>query len=589
MTHAFDMPASTLQHSAIDGDAQRHAIECLLNCYLREYALPRGHACLDELARDVPMSLRQVPGQLVSLQLGSGRLVIRSDRTSVLGRCHYVSAPYFKGLGHGWRPLAVAELARLLCQPLGQPERLSEMLEQVANSLDITTTFLRHGQAGLTRRADSLLASEQHQVWGHALHPTPKSREGVSTADLLACSPEVGAQFQLHWLRVDPDLISYQGQDPSACLRQLSGRDDLYPCHPWEVQRLLADPLVRKAMAAGRLHYLGAQGMAMFPTSSVRTLYHPDLDYFLKFSVHVRLTNCVRKNAWYELNSAVALTRLLSPLAESLAVSHPAFVLMPEPAASALDLSSLGTVEQAREVIECSGILYRQNLDLESRQRYAPQVAMALFTWDREGRSVCAEQVNQCARTLDCRYAEAAERWLQAYAGILLEGILHCLFAQGVALEPHLQNTLLGFDAQGLPCRVWIRDLEGTKLVEQHWPAERLANLDERTRASLYYSPLKAWQRIAYCALVNNLGEAMFHLANGDSALESRLWAGVQTLLQAQALTLGNPPLLRELCEGGPLPSKENFMTRLLMKADREAGYTALPNPMLAANKAVQA
>ncbi|WP_213881855.1 IucA/IucC family protein [Pseudomonas sp. dw_358] len=588
MIRAIDAVSFNLQHCAIDGDAQRHAIECLLNCYLREYALPRGEAQLDELARDVPMSLRQVPGKLVSVQLSNGRLVIRSDRTSVLGRCHFVSAPYFKGQGQGWRPLAVAELARLLCQPLGQPERLSELLEQVDNSLDITTTFLRHGPTDNGGGADSLLSSEQHQVWGHALHPTPKSREGVSTADLLACSPEVGAQFQLHWLRVDADLIRHQGQDPRSCLRQLSGREDLYPCHPWEVQRLLADPLVRKAIAAGRIDYLGAQGQAMFPTSSVRTLYHPDLDYFLKFSVHVRLTNCVRKNAWYELDSAVALTRLLAPLADHLASTHPDFLLMPEPAATALDLSSLGSLEQAREAIECSGILYRQNLDRASRERYAPQVAMALFTWDREGRSVCAAQLEQCAAKLAVDYPRAAERWLQAYAGILLDGILHCLFAQGVALEPHLQNTLVGFDGQGLPCRVWIRDLEGTKLVESHWPAERLASLDPRTRASLYYSPLKAWQRIAYCALVNNLGEAIFHLANGDGALESRLWRCVQTLLQQQCEQLDNPPLLRELCAGGPLPSKENFMTRLMMKADREAGYTALPNPMLAANRAVQ-
>ena len=38
---------ASLNDHALDGEAQRHAIECLLNCYLREYALPRNEANLN--------------------------------------------------------------------------------------------------------------------------------------------------------------------------------------------------------------------------------------------------------------------------------------------------------------------------------------------------------------------------------------------------------------------------------------------------------------------------------------------------------------------------------------------------------------
>ena len=112
---------------------------------------------------------------------------------------------------------------------------------------------------------------------------------------------------------------------------------------------------------------------------------------------------------------------------------------------------------------------------------------------------------------------------------------------QGVALEPHLQNTVIGFAQDGLPSRVWIRDLEGTKLVPEIWPAERLSALDERTRSSVYYSAQKAWQRVGYCALVNNLGEAIFHLANGSGMLEQQLWDRIGDLLHAQSTRLGHP------------------------------------------------
>ncbi|WP_375737872.1 IucA/IucC family protein [Pseudomonas boanensis] len=579
----LEINLASLHERALDGDAQRHAIECLINCYLREYALPRGEASLDAKDHDLPMSLRQLAGQRVSIRLPGGRLALLADRTSVLGRCRFISTPYFKGNGHGWRSLGALELARLMLAPLTSAERHGELVQQIDNSLQITRTFLRHAVPANQQPDDSLLRSEQHQVWGHALHPTPKSREGVSIDDLLACSPEVGACFALHWFRVNPALVRHLGEDPRATLQQLCGRDDLYPCHPWEVKRILADPLVKRAQAQGLMEYLGPQGLTLYPTSSVRTLYHPDLAYFLKFSVHVRLTNCVRKNAWYELDSAVALTGLLAPVMTELASAQPGFKLMPEPAASTLDLSALGTLDEAREVTECFGILYRQNLDPASRAAHSPQVAMALFTWDLHGHSVCQQRVRQCAERLGLAHADAALRWLDCYAGLLLGGVLHCLFRQGVVLEPHLQNTVLGFDDSGLPCRVWIRDLEGTKLVAEHWPPARLGHLDKRTRASLYYSPDKAWKRVAYCTLVNNLGEAIFHLADGSAALEKRLWAQVGQLLELQRELLGDPVELREFCAGATLPSKENFMTRLLQRADREAGYTALPNPIIGA------
>ena len=124
------------QHDhALDGEAQRHAIECLLNCYLREYASPRNEVNLNYQAQDLPMSLRQANSRCISIRLPSGRLVVRIDRASLLGRCHYISAPYFKGNNQSWRPLNAPELARLLCTPLSGAERVGEMLQQVANSL----------------------------------------------------------------------------------------------------------------------------------------------------------------------------------------------------------------------------------------------------------------------------------------------------------------------------------------------------------------------------------------------------------------------------------------------------------------------
>lgn len=82
---------------------------------------------------------------------------------------------------------------------------------------------------------------------------------------------------------------------------------------------------------------------------------------------------------------------------------------------------------------------------------------------------------------------------------------------------------MIGFE-DDLPSRVWVRDLEGTKLLAEKWPEQRLKKLSEWARTSIYYSREQGWRRIAYCALINNVSEGIFHGAMGDPRLEKCLW-----------------------------------------------------------------
>jgi len=147
-----------------------------------------------------------------------------------------------------------------------------------------------------------------------------------------------------------------------------------------------------------------------------------------------------------------------------------------------------------------------------------------------------------------------------------------------VAFEPHLQNTLIGFD-EGLPCCVYVRDLEGTKLLPNYWPMEKLSSLSERAQQSVYYSREAGWRRIGYCTLINNLSEAIFHLADGDNALETLLWEELLNQLKKWQTINGEQPEINALIAGGSLSSKNNFTTRLMKKADRESDYTQILSP----------
>jgi len=96
----------------------------------------------------------------------------------------------------------------------------------------------------------------------------------------------------------------------------------------------------------------------------------------------------------------------------------------------------------------------------------------------------------------------------------------------------------------------------------------------------VHYSRELGWKRVGYCALVNNLAEAMFHLAAGDAALEGRLWHSIARIAGDWQQRFGHQPLLQGLTDGAPLPSKNNLRTRLFKRADRDSDYTELPNPI---------
>ncbi|MET7141199.1 iron transporter [Xanthomonas sp. PPL139] len=564
-----------------DSLAQAQAITCWLNCYLREVALGRGLADFDYRGLDRP-GVAAAGERWLRLQFPSGAtLCVRLAHADGLGRCRFASAPYLKADGRPWHCLDAEALVRLLLQELSEGEQAPnlELLAQSANSIAITAQLLRQAEVA-SPTGEALIDAEQSMLWGHAFHPTPKSREGVPLEQVLACAPEARSAFPLFWFRIDPRLYRAQGDDVRATLAQAGGGADLYPCHPWEAERVLAHPLLRQAQARGWIEPLGERGLALRPTSSVRTLYHADLDHFLKLSVHVRLTNCVRKNAWYELESAVALTRLLAPDWQALAQRVPGFHVLLEPAATDLDFSALEADAQAcRELGESFGVLYRQAIPAAQRARYRPQVAGALFTHDARGQPACAAALQALAKRSGSSVEAATATWFRAYAQLLLDGVWSAWFGYGIVLEPHLQNTVFGCE-EGLPTQVWIRDLEGTKLLPSSWPAARLPGMSETARQSLYYSAERGWNRIAYCALVNNLAEAIFHLADGHDRRERQLWQIVGDIARRWQQRHGAQPALQALLDGAPLPAKNNLRLRLLQRADRHADYSFLPNPI---------
>ncbi|MDF3291579.1 IucA/IucC family protein [Streptomyces silvisoli] len=531
----------------------------LLNCMVREVSSPEHQVT--------------VAGEHLLVRLPRRGVLLRVPlrRVSMIG-AHRFSGPVEHQDGTAWSPLGWGQLAALIRDELTLRTGMEneEFLEQVAASHRTVQAVL---EARGNREVSSCayIASEQSLVYGHRFHPAPKARDG-DTQDWLRYGPETGSRFPLRHLGVRADLLRAEGDDSAVdrlCPVAAPGFRML-PAHPWQFRMLSGNAALRAALARGDVVDLGPDGPPVAPTSSVRTVYEPDSDVFLKFSLNIRLTNCVRKNAVYELSGAVTLNQIVRPVFAELATRYPGCALLAEPGYRTL---GLGDGFGDREVVEGFGVIVREGVRKHLLPGVTPLLAAAV-----------ADEYPTSPAHISYLLARADTdplAWWDTYLGLLLPPVLAAYFEHGVVLEPHLQNVLVGVRGDGRPAQVLFRDLEGTKLVpDRH--REALAVLDEEVRGPLSYSAERGWDRVVYCLLVNHLAELLGALADASPGLEPALWGLVRDHLDSYARTAGDPPRLRALLSGVPLPAKANLLLRWARKADRYATYVPLPSPLAA-------
>lgn len=382
---------------------------------------------------------------------------------------------------------------------------------------------------------DAYVDSEQSLVHGHPAHPTPKWRTGDPDAwDRYA--PELRTAFRLRWLGVPRGLVTGDGPfdelvaplDPPPAP---AGHVAL-PVHPWQAELTGPPP-------AG-VRDLGAGGVPVRPTASVRTLYAPHADLFVKTSLSVRITNCLRTNARYELTGAVGLTRLLAGLP-----LEPGVALLGEPAYRTVDVPGADAAY---------GVILRDGLRGHLGPGQTPVLAAALSA----GPLPVCDPVG----------------WWRAYTGLLVPGVLGLWAGHGVVHEAHPQNVVVVLDADRRPVRMLLRDLEGVKL-DRTRRGDWLAGLPHQVG----HPPRRAFDRLAYCLFVNHLGGLAGALADAHPRVEARLWAVLREVVAAVSERYGDPPPLRELLAGAPLPGKGNLLVRWRRAADSAADYRPVPNP----------
>jgi siderophore synthetase component len=366
---------------------------------------------------------------------------------------------------------------------------------------------------------------------------------------------------------------------PAAVVRQASRRAGgvpagwrLLPCHPWQARHLAGLPEVEAARGRGLLHLLGPLGRSVHPTSSVRTVWDPEWNQFLKLPLDVRVTNFVRVNTPEQVRRSMDASRAVDARRPALGrVLPPGFRILVETAVRAVRYGDGDRLQSS------TAVLYRE----APPTRGAMVVAGLLEPSPLDGRAPIVRIVGHAAacagRQADARFVR---RWLARYTELSLVPLARLLAAEGLCLEAHPQNSLMAFRA-GWPCGFVVRDLEGAAIRRDRALGSGLVPGVLAEHSPVLYDDPEPWRRLAYHVVVNHFGQLVATLAGGATG-EPELWAVVRGCLEREA-TRGprhaDATVVERLLDEGTLPAKANLISRFRGRSE-EPLYVDVPNPI---------
>ena len=580
-----------------------------LNAYVRE---------LDDWERQMAprhWRLAGFPEQALVIPLGHQQIWVGIEHWSVCGR-HRFFMPA--------RMVAAQQLNFSELDYLGLSKRLVENASlQTDCSIGSMARFLQrilesHRNMRLTmknREQDlrqifkghlSFIESEQGLLSGHSVHPAPKVRQPMTTAEVDQYGPESGNGFQLVWLSIDKKLIQYRSADANSLeqrIQQLLDADpnwqgfreplreghSLLPAHPWQLSFLKRHPQLRSAFANDDIVELGSNGCAWHATSSMRSLYAEAMPYMLKFSMSVRLTNSIRHLQPAEAERGCLISCVMNtPLGQSFARRFNQFTIMQEPAYCCL-LSPDGL-----PVLE-SMLVFRQNPIHSGIDNGYELLANLCQDHPTKNRSRVAELVAQVARVKRITNAQAAQLWFDGYLKAVVLPLILAQADYGLLFGAHQQNIVLKLK-EGVPFHGYFRDCQGTgfsnvgvnlfKLDQQQihpqQPGQGAENQLQQDMGNKLF---------AYYLIINSTFSLISALA-ADGMVEERM-----LLLQLRSLLLDlyvgkrkDNSFLEYVLNAEQLWQKGNFVCSLTdlnenTLADPLSIYTPIPNPLIGLQK----
>ncbi|WP_232436892.1 IucA/IucC family protein [Paenibacillus senegalimassiliensis] len=544
--------------------ANAHTCKLLLNCYIRE------------LAQEKRTQIRLKP------QVSDYAIAFPASGVTVFGQLAYYSAMgeheyncmnWFNVQGEGGG-VEFSALARWIMTELEQT-RLSTADTPLSAALqaafmDKINNSCRNLALYIERSAEYVVydycSSEQALIYGHPFHPFPKHVSGFTGEDVQRYSPELRTSFQLAYFAVSKEVYREEWvaeelkiELPESMtfelrrqLRENQHQYTLLPAHPWQYEHVLALPKVDAYVRSRKLIPLGVFGPAAYPTTSVRTVYIPEMNCNLKLPLNLQITNMIRTNSDEQMRRTMDASRYL------------------------LQQGGFGPDAPAHIAYETGVTTCAFNDEAITRLF---TVAYRPIAFDQSCTFVMASLVEAPLSAAPSRLMDminkgniSPEVWFEKYLEVSLLPLVRLAWTKGIHFEAHLQNTLLTI-RNGLPESFIVRDLEGVSVEQRLEPSEEQ---ETAPPSPLFYSREQAWSRTSYYLFVNHLGSLIHAMARDAKVPEEQYWYMVRQALRREQAR-GDNGFAKYLLTVENFPAKRNMLS-CLMDSGENPSYAEVPN-----------
>lgn len=463
--------------------------------------------------------------------------------------------------------------------------RLIESYQTMSRYIEERAVDIHH----LSDVHSTFIESEQSLLFGHWLHPTPKSRQGMSNWQQKSFAPELKGRFQLHYFQVDKQYIlesSSISKSTSEIILQsvlkevpnltIDEGTCLIPIHPLQAQWLLQQNEVKNAVVNGTIKDLGVLGPFFTATSSLRTVYGENEDWMYKFSIPVKVTNSLRVNQKHELKAGVMMSRLLKKV--SFFDKYSSFSIIEDPASITVDFPT--NKESGFEVI------LRSNLFKEGENKGISSIAAIVQEPFPNQLSKLKQMILMNAYREARSLEEVSLDWFEMYWNCSIDPLIRLYDEHGIALEAHQQNSVLD-TSTGYPEHYYYRDNQGYYLSASRKQELLFMEPGLLETTELFYEDEMIQERFTYYLVVNQLFSIIYRFGADQLLTETALINLTVQKLHAleKELTGQGKRFVHKLLHEEKLSHKANLLTRFhdvdeLTAELEQAIYTKMTNPL---------
>ncbi|MCM3707846.1 MULTISPECIES: IucA/IucC family protein [Cytobacillus] len=595
-------------HHSAKQIAENATFQAFINSYLRE--VDCGHWMDREewmQEQQPPMTLSGESVVEIELPGQSAAFAVEVIYRSLTGR-HLIGGAFkYCSQSREWiqqdrLPMMIALIheLHLMAKSNGCHELASHFDELVLRLIESYQTMALYieermkDENSLYSEESTFIEAEQSLLFGHWLHPTPKSRQGMAGWQHPQYAPELKGCFQLHYFQVDRELVREASANRNGAsdiiLHSLKKsiphftvphNNCLIPMHPLQAQWLLQQNYVREAVEENLIKDLGQMGAYYSATSSIRTVYSPENEWMFKFSVPVKITNSLRTNRLHELKAGNAMTELMDKL--RFTEKYPSFRMIDDPAHITAELP--GHKESGFEVI------IRSNPFPKGADKGVSSIAALVQDPLPDESSRLKRTIEKLAQTKRRDPQEISMDWFKKYWRCSIEPLIRLYDEYGLALEAHQQNSLLDLSS-GYPEAYYYRDNQGYYLSNSYRGnlCKLLPSLAECPE--LFYEDDLIQERFTYYLFMNQLFSVICRFGQDSLISEDHLidWCRKQLCILEKEMSGQGKAFIGQILHSEKLAYKANLLTRFhdvdeLLAKNEQAVYTYIPNPLAVVKK----